>query len=182
MANLILQHKFKYLLEAINNADKSTWNLIETGEWSDDSTDAPNLPKSYKCYDLSDSYSVGVDVVIKFQELQDYCKTINDAEIMLAVLYPQSGFIGWHTNSNNRLHNLICTWSKTGNGKFKKIENGELIETSDSSGWTFKKTLWSKENPVPHAVTTDCDRVTLTFAHKWTTSIEDLYQALNTMV
>ena len=55
MANLILQHKFKYLLEAINNADKSTWNLIETGEWSDDSTDAPNLPKSYKCYDLSDS-------------------------------------------------------------------------------------------------------------------------------
>jgi hypothetical protein len=178
MSKLILQNKLTNLLESVNNANKSNWNLIEAGNWSDDYENISNLPKSYKCYDLSDSYSVGTEVVIKFQELQEYCKTISKTDIMLAVLYPPSGFIGWHTNSNNRLHNLICTWSENGNGMFKKVEDGKISEVSDTSGWTFKKTYWSKENPIPHAITTNCNRITITFAHKWTTEVSALHEML----
>lgn len=175
----MLETKIKELLQAIELTNKSGWNLVEKGDGGIGSPEeASVLPKSFRCYDVSDNWSVGVDITNKFLEVQEELAKVSKAEIMLATLYPNGGFIGWHTNANIRLHNLICTWSKTGNGLFKTFENGQITETGDIQGWNIKKTLWNKSDPTPHAATTSCDRFTITFSHKWSTVIDELEEML----
>jgi hypothetical protein len=175
----MLETRIKELLQAVESSNKAGWNLVEMGDGTIGSHEnAKAFPSAFKCYDLSDNWSVGPDITNRFLAVQEELAKVSKAEIMLAALYPNGGFIGWHTNENIRLHNLICTWSKSGQGNFKSFENGQIIESSDVAGWKTKKTYWSNKTPIPHAAEAYCDRLTLTFSHKWTTVIDELEEML----
>lgn len=102
----------------------------------------------------------------------------------LCAYYPPGGFIGWHTNWNCAGHNIILSYSKTGEGCFKyyDLEKEEIVTIQDDKGWNCKvgyfgsfkepgKEFW-------HCATTDCDRLTFSFVipdqHMWEMITEEI--------
>lgn len=86
----------------------------------------------------------------------------------LSQLYPPGGYIGWHNNANAAAHNLIFTWSETGDGWFKYIEpkTNELITIQDEKGWNLKAGYfgaYGSGDVVYHAARTNCYRMTLSY-------------------
>lgn len=86
----------------------------------------------------------------------------------LSQLYPPQGFIGWHNNANASAHNLIFTWSESGDGWFKFIDpkTSELITIHDEKGWNLKAGYfgaYGSGDVVYHAARTNCYRMTLSY-------------------
>jgi hypothetical protein len=86
----------------------------------------------------------------------------------LSQCYPPTGYIGWHNNADAAGYNLIFTWSETGDGWFKYVdENGDIRTMNDTKGWSLKAGYFaSYDEDVPpcyHAAYTDCWRITQSF-------------------
>jgi hypothetical protein len=103
----------------------------------------------------------------------------------LSQLYPPGGYIGWHTNENASAHNLLFTWSETGDGYFEYVdpETKEIVRMKDKKGWSCKAGYFGSKNQpekiVYHAASTDCWRITVsyTLGHNfeyWQDVIEDI--------
>jgi len=101
---------------------------------------------------------------------------------VLSTLYPPQGFIGWHNNANAAAHNLIFTWSETGDGWFKYIDpkTQELVTVPDEKGWSLKAGhfgVYGSGDVVYHAARTNCYRMTLSYVlgtneHYWQDCID----------
>jgi hypothetical protein len=82
------------------------------------------------------------------------------------IWYPENGFMGWHTNSNNQGYRLYCTYTKESDKAFFRycdpITN-ELVTSWDRQGWNFRifrideKLLW-------HCVYSETDRFSIGYA------------------
>ena len=83
--------------------------------------------------------------------------------------YPPGGFVGWHTNWNAAAHQMIFTWSKTGEGYFKYYDNKtkEIVTIPDVPGWQCRYYYFGKIEEVNHwcwhSAYTYCDRITLAY-------------------
>ena len=82
------------------------------------------------------------------------------------IWYPKNGFMGWHTNSNNKGHRLYCVYVKEGGKSFFRYKNpinGEIVTSWDKKGWNFrifridKKLLW-------HTIYSGTDRFSIGYA------------------
>ena len=85
----------------------------------------------------------------------------------LSQFYPPEGYIGWHNNADAPGYNLIFTWSETGNGWFKFIDEHGIIQTIyDTPGWSLKAGYfgtYDEGNVCYHAAYTKCWRMTHSF-------------------
>lgn len=86
----------------------------------------------------------------------------------LSQKYPPGGYIAWHNNANASGYNLIFTWSETGDGWFKYVnESGETVTLHDKKGWSLKAGYFADYNedipPCYHAAYTNCWRITQSF-------------------
>ena len=110
---------------------------------------------------------------------KDYLKCYNDINDRLSIelgvhysalsqMYPDDGYISWHTNENAIGHNLIFTWSETGDGYFEYRDprDGKIIRMNDDVGWTCKAGYFGlrKYNEhMYHCAKTNCKRITLSY-------------------
>lgn len=104
----------------------------------------------------------------KFTNLDEKFKQeLGIRDNVLSQLYPPEGFISWHNNANAPGHNLIFTWSETGDGWFKFVDKyGEVITLQDKKGWTLKAGYFGSyedEQTCYHAAYTKCWRITQSF-------------------
>ena len=65
---------------------------------------------------------------------------------VLGVIYPASGYMSWHTNANDFGHNVLLTWSETGNGFFRYQDpiTKEVVTMQDKPGWNCKVGYFGK--------------------------------------
>jgi hypothetical protein len=79
------------------------------------------------------------------------------------IWYPAGGYMGWHTNNDNRGHKLYCAHSREGNKSFFRYqdpETKEIITSWDKRGWNFRifkvaeELLW-------HCVYSETDRISI---------------------
>jgi hypothetical protein len=128
-------------------------------------------PESAKSYPMKpDNHkNLPIEYRQKFMELSDELRLELAFESnALSQKYPPNGYIGWHNNANARGYNLIFTWSETGDGWFKYInEDGEEITIPDKKGWSLKAGYFAGyDEDVPtcyHTAYTNCWRVTQSF-------------------
>ena len=119
-----------------------------------------SVPSNARAYGrLGEWDKTGNTPVIR--EIQDHFKIEYNVESNISVLYPPSGFIGWHTNANQNRYNAICTFSETGDGEFRYFEDDTKI-VKDIKGWTVKQSEWFNES-IPHMAFTNCNRITIAF-------------------
>lgn len=88
----------------------------------------------------------------------------------LFAIYPPGGYISWHNNANASAHNLILTWSETGEGDFSYLdrEKSKLIKIKDLPGWQCKVGYFGSYSDPPktllyHSAKTTCWRMTISF-------------------
>ena len=86
----------------------------------------------------------------------------------LSTLYPPEGYIEWHNNANAAAHNLIFTWSETGEGNFTyyDMETQQNVVMKDPKGWSLKAGYfgsYESDKLVYHCASTDCWRMTLSY-------------------
>ena len=139
-------------------------HILERGDFTLDFNSSTALPKAFKCIPLEDYDFSTPNIVEKFREIQDHFKIEYNVESNISVLYPPSGFIGWHTNANQNRYNAICTFSETGDGEFRYFEDNTKI-VKDIKGWTVKQSEWFNES-IPHMAFTNCNRITIAFTSK----------------
>ena len=103
-------------------------------------------------------------------DLDERMKTILGLDISaLSQMYPPSGHIEWHNNANAADHNLIFTWSQTGDGFFRyyDLKTKKNVTMPDKKGWTLKAGYFgSYEEPdkvMYHCASTECWRITLSY-------------------
>ena len=133
-------------------------------------SDHIGYPENARSYALKPDHYKGNDLNYK----KDFSKLDEDIKMELGIntnalsqLYPPDGFIGWHNNADAPGYNLIFTWSETGDGWFKYIdENGVEQTVKDKKGWTCKAGYFGTyiEGAVCyHAAHTNCWRMTHSF-------------------
>lgn len=128
-------------------------------------------PESAKSFCLKPDHRFGLD--------NEYRKCYNDINDRLAIelgvhysalsqMYPTDGYIAWHTNENAQGHNLIFTWSETGDGYFeyRDPKDHKIIRMNDDVGWTCKAGYFGTREDnkhVYHCAKTNCKRITLSY-------------------
>jgi len=165
MENKTIKDKRFYRFSDLVLSELSNMHILERGEFSLEYNGSKPLPSSFKCIPLEDNDFSTQRVVNVFREISEYFKDQYNIETKISVLYPSGGFIGWHTNANQNLFNAICTFSETGSGVFKYINNDIILEVKDIKGWSVKESAWFDES-IPHMAHTDCNRITIAFASK----------------
>lgn len=125
----------------------------------------------------------------KWEFVKNYRETVQElnrdlmGELMiqkntLATIYPPKGFIGWHNNANAPGYNILFTWSETGNGWFKYLDQktNQIVTIPDVKGWQCKMGYFGSyketEKLCYHAAYTDCLRITVAYVfgeneHVW---------------
>ncbi len=80
--------------------------------------------------------------------------------------YPETGYMGWHTNANDPCQRLYLTWCNTGNKSFfRYIKNNELITDYDDEGLTTRMfEVTGKEPLFWHCVGSETDRLSFGFS------------------
>jgi len=65
---------------------------------------------------------------------------------VLGVIYPASGYMSWHTNSDDFGHNVLLTWSENGNGFFRYQDpiTKKIVTMQDKPGWNCKVGYFGK--------------------------------------
>lgn len=105
---------------------------------------------------------------------KDFTKLDEDVKMELGIntnalsqLYPPDGFIAWHNNADAKGYNLIFTWSETGDGWFKYIDENGIEQTiKDKKGWSCKASYFGdyiEDKVCYHAAYTKCWRMTHSF-------------------
>lgn len=127
-------------------------------------------PPNARSYALKPEHYNGDDSQYKkdFNDIDERIKTELGIRVnALSQLYPPEGFIAWHNNANASGYNLIFTWSETGDGWFKYVdENGNEITMHDKKGWSLKAGYFGNyedERTCYHAAYTKCWRMTHSF-------------------
>lgn len=124
------------------------------------------------CHPIKPEFYDGPDIntyARRYSELDRDLKTeLGLGSSALSTLYPPGGFIGWHNNANASQHNLILTWSETGDGWFRFIDpkTKELVTIPDQKGWNMKAGhfgAYGSGDVVYHAARTNCYRMTLSY-------------------
>jgi len=133
-------------------------------------TDHDGYPENARSYALKPDHYKGNDPQYRkdFMEFDERLKTeLGINTNALSQYYPPDGFIGWHNNANAKGYNLIFTWSETGDGWFKYIdENGEQVTVKDKKGWSCKAGYFGDyidDQVCYHAAWTGCWRMTHSF-------------------
>jgi len=80
--------------------------------------------------------------------------------------YPNTGFMGWHTNSDNPCKRLYITWAPEKNKSFfRYLEDGKVITDYDDAGYTVRMfDVTSQEPYMWHCVGSETDRISMGFA------------------
>lgn len=116
-------------------------------------------------------------------ELQQFLGSKHQA---LFLYYPPEGFIAWHNNADASGHNILFTWSETGDGWFSyRDENNETVKIKDTKGWSCKMNYFPSyddkkdRTPLYHAAYTKCKRLSIAFRFEENDSyLEDLKKDL----
>lgn len=99
----------------------------------------------------------------------DFAVEIGAMHSALLNYYPPGGFVGWHTNWNANCYQLLFTWSKTGDGYFKYLDNatGEIVTIQDKPGWQCRHFYFGSKLEEDyhcwHSAYAGCDRITLAY-------------------
>ena len=173
MENIAIIDSRFYEFSDLVLSEVANMHILEMCVFSDNYLEAKPLPTSFKCIPLEDNDFVPQNVVNKFRELCEYFKNAYNVEPKISVLYPSGGYIGWHTNANQNRYNAICTFSETGNGSFKYIEEDIIIEVKDKKGWSVKESMWF-DNSIQHMAYTQCNRITIAFTSEDKEDIDNL--------
>jgi hypothetical protein len=77
--------------------------------------------------------------------------------------YPKNGYMGWHTNSNNKGFRLYCSYVAEANKSFfRYFENGEIVTSWDKEGWNFR--IFNVNHLFWHCVYSETDRFSIGYA------------------
>lgn len=105
----------------------------------------------------------------------DFALELGSIANALFNFYPPGGFVGWHNNWNAAAHQILFTWSETGNGFFKYQDNetGNIIKLEDKPGWQARHYRFEQkeEKRCWHAAYTSCRRITLAYKFSLDNSI-----------
>ena len=132
--------------------------------------DHNGAPETARSYAIKPKHYKGSDP----EYLKDYAEVDSALRTELGVkvnalsqLYPPEGFISWHNNANASGYNLIFTWSETGDGWFKYIDQaGQEVTMHDTKGWSLKAGYFGGYDDgytCYHAAYTKCWRMTHSF-------------------
>lgn len=111
--------------------------------------------------------------VLKFNNIQfdwmiNYiAKAVNKTKLGVSgrIWYPKNGYMGWHTNNDNRGLKLYCTHARENEKSFFRYQHPiskEIITSWDKIGWNFRifkvmdELLW-------HSVYSETDRISIGF-------------------
>jgi hypothetical protein len=80
-----------------------------------------------------------------------------------AFYYPESGYVSWHTDSEDTCDRLYITWASEENKSFFRYYNGkEVITDLDNQGITMRQFTSNSNKPYFwHCVGSECDRISL---------------------
>lgn len=127
-------------------------------------------PESAKSYPLkSDWHEDNPDYQKEFDRISNSLREeLSVQSNALSQCYPPNGYIAWHNNANAPGYNLIFSWSETGDGWFKYVnQGGDVITMKDSKGWTLKAGYFASydevRKPCYHAAYTNCWRITQSY-------------------
>lgn len=127
-------------------------------------------PHSACSYALKPDHYLGKDPQYKkdFQLFSDELMIELGVNVnALSQFYPPEGYIGWHNNADAPGYNLIFTWSETGDGWFKYVDECGIIQTIyDTKGWSLKAGYfgtYDEDDVCYHAAYTKCWRMTHSF-------------------
>lgn len=79
------------------------------------------------------------------------------------IWYPENGYMGWHTNNDNKGHKLYCAFAREDKKSFFRYrhpETGEIITSWDNQGWNFR-IFKVQENLLWHCVYSETDRFSI---------------------
>jgi hypothetical protein len=77
--------------------------------------------------------------------------------------YPENGYMGWHTNSNNKGFRLYCSFARESGKSFFRYRNpetGEVVTSFDKDGWNFR-IFRIGDDPLWHCVFSETDRFSI---------------------
>ena len=128
-------------------------------------------PEEYAAQPISNMEKIDPDIWTPFRKKAriDFTLEIGATHAALTNYYPPGGFVGWHTNWNASAHQILFTWSKTGEGYFRYYDNQtkEIITIDDVPGWQCRYYYFGrKEEPnywCWHSAYTYCERITLAY-------------------
>jgi hypothetical protein len=79
-------------------------------------------------------------------------------------LYPDGGYMGWHTNSDAPCTRVYITHVEEGGKSFFRYrDGGEYVTSWDKAGWNLRQFEVSKENPLWHCVYSEEPRLSIGF-------------------
>lgn len=79
------------------------------------------------------------------------------------IWYPPAGYMGWHTNDDNRGFKFYCAFAREGQKSFFRYRNpetGDIITAWDKEGWNFRL-FKVTENLLWHCVFSETDRFSI---------------------
>lgn len=79
------------------------------------------------------------------------------------IWYPPAGYMGWHTNDNNRGYKLYCTHCRESDKSFFRYRNpytNEIVTSWDKAGWNFR-IFRIQEELLWHCVYSETDRISI---------------------
>lgn len=82
------------------------------------------------------------------------------------IWYPRNGFMGWHTNSDNKGYRLYCTFArepKKSFFRFRDPRSGDIETSYDEEGWNFR-VFQITHNPLWHCVYSETDRFSIGYS------------------
>lgn len=145
-------------------SDQYLRKIIEMG------TEHIGYPYSARSYALKPDHYLGSDPQYKkdFQAFSDELLIELGVRVnALSQFYPPDGYIGWHNNADAPGYNLIFTWSETGDGWFKYVdEHGNVQTIYDTKGWSLKAGYFGtylEGDICYHSAYTKCWRMTHSF-------------------
>lgn len=114
---------------------------------------AKNNPKIFKKFYESVKY--------------DFAQELGASANALFNYYPPGGFVGWHNNWNASAHQILFTWSESGDGYFKyqDKETNKIVTIPDVEGWQARHYRFGRKESERcwHAAYTGCRRITLAY-------------------
>jgi len=98
--------------------------------------------------------------------------------------YPESGFMGWHTNWNCPGYNILLSYNKDGNGYFRYKDpiTSEIVTQYDKQGWQAKVGYYGEKKETDkimwHCARSHSQRLTFGYVipdlNMWQMMIDDL--------
>lgn len=149
-------------------------------------------PETARSYCIKPPHYKGVDknYQLEYNILDSEMRTeLGVRQSALSQLYPEDGFIAWHSNADASSFNLIFTWSEKGDGYFKYVDpiTKNHIWMVDKKGWQCKAGYFgANDEPdkvMYHCAATNCKRITLSYTLGFDESYwKDAIEHINTKV